>query len=113
MPCYTNLRPRQTISERAAEVRKAIERLAENLASGKVKVVVGRQGAVAFQGWADTDRNRVTDACAYRQIMVRGSALARAAVARAEQIAGRSVDRKVVAQGVHSHNGGASWHGKG
>ena len=40
--------------------------------------------------------------------MSSGSALARAAVARAEQLAGRQVDRRAVAVGAHSHDGGAS-----
>lgn len=35
----------------------------------------------------------------------------RAEIARAEQIAGRSVDRQVLAAGVHSHDGGKTWVG--
>jgi len=42
--------------------------------------------------------------------MVQGSALARAAVTRAEQMAGRSVSRQVIGQGAHSHDGGQTWH---
>jgi hypothetical protein len=34
-------------------------------------------------------------------------------IAKAEQVAGRSVNRQVVGQGVHSHDGGESWHSKG
>jgi hypothetical protein len=52
----------------------------------------------------------VSDACAYRRIMSIGSA--KAAIARAEQLAGRSIDRRVVAQGVHSHDDGRTWHDK-
>jgi hypothetical protein len=55
----------------------------------------------------------VTDACAYRRIMATNSALARAAIARAEQLSGRSVDKAAVAHGMHSHDGGVTWHGKG
>ena len=44
---------------------------------------------MAFVGLSDDERARVTDACAYRRIMSTGSALARAAIARAEQ-AGRT-----------------------
>jgi|SRR6185503_3200127 len=113
MPCYTQLAPKQTVQERATEVRKAVETLNKALATGKVRPVVGPQGAVTFVNWNDSDRNRVTDACAYRRIMATGSALAKQQIARAEALAGRSVDRKVVAQGVHSHDGGRSWHGKG
>lgn len=111
MPCDTALKPRQTIQQRATEVRAAVARLSEALATGRVKAKVGPQGAIAFDGWAEISRDGVTDACAYRRIMVSGSALARAAIARAEQLAGRSVDRQVIGQGVHSHDGGKTWHG--
>lgn len=113
MPCDTRLKPRQTISERAGDIRRAIEKLDRSLLRRQVKVTVGPQGAIAFVGWPDADRDGITDACAYRRIMVMGSALARQEIARAEQLSGRSVDRRVVAQGVHSHDGGSSWHQKG
>ena len=110
MPCDTRLKPRQTIAQRKEEVRRAAEKFSQALAKGSAKVRVGPQGAVAFDGISEVDRDGLTDACAYRQLMVHGSALARAAIARAEQIAGRSVDKRVVAQGAHSHDGGATWH---
>lgn len=109
MPCDTRLKSRQTISQRAAEVKAAVAKLSAGLTSGRMKAKVGAQGAIAFQGF-DQDRDGVTDACAYRRLMVSGSALARAAVARAEQLAGRTVDKKVIAQGAHSHDGGDTWH---
>jgi hypothetical protein len=65
---------------------------------------------VTFTGIADEERDGVTDACIYRRIMATGSALPRHMIAKAEQVAGR---RQVVGQGVHSHDGGASWHSKG
>ena len=40
---------------------------------------------------------------------VSSSALARAKIAQAEQIAGRGVNKQVVAQGWHSHDSGTSW----
>jgi len=110
MPCDTRLKPRQTISERAAEVRKATERLAAALAAGRVKVRIGPQGAIAFEGWDTTSRDGITDACAYRRIMATGNAMARLAIERAELLAGRKVDRTMVAQGHHSHDGGKTWH---
>jgi hypothetical protein len=55
----------------------------------------------------------VTDACAMRRIMASGSMAARMAIMKAEQKAGRTVDRKALAQGIHSHDGGRTWHGKG
>lgn len=110
MPCDTRLKPKQTIQQRAEEIRRAVAGLSVALASGQIKPRVGPQGAIAFEGWDATERDGVTDACAYRQLMVSGSALAKAAIARAEQLAGRSVDRRVVAHGAHSHDGGHTWH---
>ena len=88
-------------------------KLNQAIIAGRVKPIVGPQGAITFQGWTDEDRCAVTDACAYRIIMVSGSALAKAAIARAEQLAGRTVDRSAIAHGVHSHDGGRTWHDKG
>lgn len=112
MPCDTRLRPKQTIQERADEIRKAIANLDSLLKKRRVRVTVGPQGAIAFSGWPESERNGITDACAYRRIMATGSALAKAEIARAEQLSGRAIDRKVIAQGVHSHDG-VTWHGKG
>lgn len=110
MACETMRKPRQTIQERIAEIQKAIALLDAKLKKRQVRPVVGPQGAITFAGWVE-DRDGITDACAYRRIMASGSALARAEIARAEQIAGRAVDRKVIGQGVHSHDGGQSWSG--
>lgn len=110
MPCDRRLRPKQTISERKAEITTVIERLAKGLASGKVKPVIGPQGAIAFQGLTETERAGVDDACAYRRLLSTGSALAMQAIAKAEMLAGRKVDRQVVAQGAHSHDGGRTFH---
>lgn len=110
MPCDTRLKPNQTIKERAGEVRAAVERIAKGLASGRIKPVIGAQGAIAFQGVTDDERDGVTDACAYRRLLASGSSLALAQIARAEALAGRQVDRKMVAQGAHSHDGGVTWH---
>ena len=110
MVCDTRLKPRQTISQRAEEIRHAVAKLSSALASGRVKVKIGPQGAIAFVDWADTERDSISDACAYRRLMVSGAALAKAAIARAEQLAGRSVDRNAIAKGTHSHDGGRTWH---
>lgn len=110
MPCDTKLKPQQTISERIAEVRAAVERFSAGLISGRIRAKVGSNGGVAFDGIDDKARDGVTDACAYRRIMVSGSPLAKAAIAKAEQMAGRTVDRQVVGSGVHSHDGGKTWH---
>jgi phage-related minor tail protein len=110
MPCDTKLKQQQTLQQRAEEVRKAVTRISNLLASGRVQAKVGPQGAITFVGLTDEERDGVTDACAYRRLMVSGSTLAKAAIARAEQIAGRSVDRQALAHGHHSHNGGKTWH---
>lgn len=113
MPCDTQLQPQQTLTDRKREVRAAVEELSRALATGNVKAVVGRQGAIAFAGLTNQQRNGVTDACLYRRIMVSGSAMARARIAQAERLAGRTVDKQVIGQGLHSHDAGASWHSKG
>ena len=110
MPCDTRLKYRQTISQRAEEVRKATAKLAQQLASGQVKPKVNSKGGIAFEGWTDADRDGVTDACVYRRLLVSGSSLAIAKITQAELLAGRSVDKKLLAQGHHSHDGGQTWH---
>jgi ribosome-binding factor A len=110
MVCETRLRPRQTLTERKRQVRELVSKIAADLASGRVKVVVDRRtGAIAFSGISD--RRDVTDACVYRQIMAGTNMSAKLAIAKAEQLAGRAVDRQVVSHGVHSHDGGQTWHG--
>ena len=113
MPCDTFLKLNQTIAERKTEVRQAAERIEKLVIAKQVGVKVGPQGAIVFTGLSDDDRDGLTDACIYRRIMASGSAAAKMAIMRAEQAAGRAVDRRVVAQGVHSHDGGATWHPRG
>lgn len=116
MPCDTSLKwnaaenRKQTIKERISEVQKVVEQVDRLIGGGKVKVVVSKEGAVAFDGIPSQVRNDVTDACIYRRMMVSGSALTRAKIAQAEMMAGRKVDRQVLAAGVHSHDGGRTFH---
>jgi hypothetical protein len=110
MPCDSRLKRNQTIQQRADEVRKVLEKVNAKIASRQVRVKVGPQGGVAFIGLTEEERDGVTDACIYRRIMSTGSALAKAAIANAEMVAGRYVDAKAVATGTHSHDGGKSWH---
>ena len=110
MPCDTRLKSGQSISQRKDEVRRVVAALDQFLTRGYVKAKVGPQGAIAFTGFPEDERNGVSDACAYRQLMATGSGLAKAAIARAEAMAGRTVDRKVVGIGAHSHDGGQTWH---
>lgn len=108
MPCDTQRRPNQTFTERKIEVRDAIAKLSAALAAGRAKAVVGPTGGVAFTGW--DDRARVTDACAYRIILATGSVLAKQEIVRAEQLAGRSINKQAVALGHHAHEHGGKLH---
>jgi hypothetical protein len=111
MPCDSRLLPNQTIQQRAEEIRASVPTISELLASGRVKVKVGPQGAIAFEGLTEVERRRMTDACIYRRVINSGTLAAKLAIQKAETLAGRKVDSRVVAQGVHSHDGGATWHG--
>lgn len=104
MPCDT--RPNLTAAQKA-RMADAVRRLDQAINAGLVKVVVGASGSVAFAGW--NDREGVSDLCAYRKLTLAGSAALRRAMARAEVIAGRRVDARALAAGVHSHDGGATW----
>jgi len=110
LPCDTRLKKGQTISQRKEEIKTSVDKLAAALAAGKVKPVVGAKGGIAFPGWAEGQANGVTDNCGYRRLMSSGSALAKMAIERAEMMAGRKVDRQVIGQGAHSHDGGRIWH---
>lgn len=114
MVCWTFVRPKQTSAERKEEIRLTVEKFARGLAGGTVKAVVGPKGEVAFTGVPTAERNNVSDSCVYRAIMSTGSALARQQIARAEQLAGKRIDQKIVAGGHHGHtdaHGNVSWHG--
>ena len=101
MTCDTRLRKGQTITQRKEEVQKAVSALDKALAAGRAKAKVGPQGAIAFEGMPELQRDGITDNCAYRRLMSSGSALAKQALQRAEMLAGRKVDRAVVNQGTH------------
>jgi len=110
MPCDTYTRPNQTITERKQEVLNAVKALEKALISNRVKPVIDRTtGAIAFQYFAESNRNGVRDSCLYRRIMATGSALAKAKIAQAEMLAGRTVNRAALAAGIHSHDGGNTW----
>jgi hypothetical protein len=95
------------------EVKKRVTLVDKLIAARKVTMKVGPQGAVTFTGISESDRDGMTDACIYRMLTRTGSAATKMAIARAEQLAGRSINRSVVAAGVHSHDGGQTWHAKG
>jgi hypothetical protein len=111
MPCDTRLKKNQTIQQRAAEVKAVASFADELIRKNKLKVLVDKKtGAIAFDGMTDSEKDGCTDACIYRRIMATGTALAKAAIARAELVAGRGVNKQALAHGVHSHDGGRTFH---
>lgn len=108
MPCDTNLKDNQTLEDRNDQIKKSLTRLEAALTLNQVKVKIGANGAVAFDGWKD--RDDVTDVCAYRTLSAQNSWALRQAVAKAEQMQGRKVNANAVGAGVHSHDGGETWH---
>jgi hypothetical protein len=113
MPCFTQLKPNQTKQQRASEVKHAAELIDKLIASKRVQIKVGKQGAVAFVGIPDNVRDGMTDTCVFNALKNSRSAATRIAFQKAQQLAGRPIDTKMVAQGVHSHDGGVTWHPKG
>lgn len=111
MPCTATPRPEQTLAERIAEVTKALRELEAAIAQGSVRVRIGANGAVALEGWGPADRADVTDVCAIRTLTAEGSWILRQAIAREESRTGRKLNLVAVASGVHSHDGGRTWHG--
>jgi len=109
MPCDTKLKTGQTITQRKEEITRAVAKVTAGLVNGSIRVKLSPQGAIAFDGLTEQDRNNVTDACMYRRLMATGSPLAKAKIAAAEALLGRSVNRQVVASGLHSHDGGKTW----
>lgn len=108
MPCTSTPLAGQTLSQRMTQVEAALKRLEAALTLGSVKVTIGASGGVAFAGWAD--RDGISDVCAYRSLAVANSWALRQAVARAEAMSGRKLNPQAVAAGLHSHDGGGTWH---
>lgn len=107
MPCYTRLLGEQTLPQRMVEVESALKRLERYLATGSVKINIGGNGAVSFNGW--NDRADITDVCAYRSLSATNSFELKKAVQRAEATQGRKVNPNAIAAGMHSHDGGKTW----
>ena len=110
MPCDTPIRPNQTVAQRIKQRNESLARLEALIQANTVKIILDkRTGALMFSGWKrDDDRGGVTDACAYRVLTSRNSAVLRSAIDRAEVQQGVKVNAKAVAAGVHSHDG-KSW----
>lgn len=107
MACETYNRRNVSRAQRALDIRASKTRFNEGLISGKVKPVIDKKtGAIAFTGITNEQRDDVSDACVYRHVMSNGSQLAKLAIMKAEQEAGRKVDAGTA---VHSHDGGKTW----
>lgn len=104
MPCDTV----KLTEESKVLQRTALQKLESMLALGQAQAVVSPTGAVAFRGWQG-EKAGLTDVCAYRRLLASNSPGLRKALARAEALAGRKVDQRVVSAGVHSHDGGKTW----
>lgn len=115
MPCDSVRAPQQTVAERMAQVRSASARIAKLLAAQKIEVKIGPRGAVAFIGIPDADRVGMTDNCIYRRVMTSGTHAARQQIVKAQQAAGYTSEqvKQTVNTGVHSHDGGQTWHPRG
>lgn len=103
MACFTVNVGAESIRRRES----AVEKLKSLLGNGSVTVVIGKDGALAFNGWKSQDRDDVTDVCAYRRIAQ--SPEMKRAIAKAEVLSGRKVNERAIASGMHSHDGGKTW----
>lgn len=109
MACDTMRRPGETVDQRKARAQASTARLEAALTAGTVKLKIGPQGAIAFEGWDAASRDGLTDACGFRRLTAKVSWALRQAVAKAEALAGRKVDQAAVNAGLHSHDGGKTW----
>lgn len=99
----------QTVEERQAEVQAAVARLEGRLADGSVTVLLSPEGAVAFNGWEQDERDGVSDVCAALTLQYQASWAFTQALQAAEAVSGYSYQPQAVASGLHSHDGGHSW----
>lgn len=109
MACGSMRSRGQSVAQRQAEIKAVLKKLEQKLKSGRVSVMIGPQGGVAFVGWTNEDKDSVTDACAYNTLQAEGNWELKQAVARAEAMSGRKVSAAAVAGGFHTHDGGKSW----
>jgi len=103
MPCDSQA----TTPQARARQQTAIKRLAAALGNNEAQLVIGAAGSIAFKGW--TEREGVSDLCAYRRLAAANSPTLRRAIMRAEAISGRKIDQRSIAAGMHSHDGGQTW----
>lgn len=109
MACEAVRTPRQTAAERAREVRDALRALEAALAAGSVQVRLDARGRLRFQGWGEAARAGVNDACAFQALERSQSSALRRAVDREQGARGVKLDRRAIAAGTHTHDGGRTW----
>jgi hypothetical protein len=109
MACWETVRVEQTQAERDAEIAEALAELERKLLIGEIRIGISPEGAIVFEGWEQRERAGVSDVCAFERLSQQDSAALMTAVQTAEALYGRSVDREQIKQGVHSHDGGATW----
>ena len=113
MPCFSKPRVNQTPEQRRTEVKKAVGDIDKLIAKRKIGIKVGPQGGIVFTGLTEAMRAGMTDVCIYNLLMQRGSESMKTAVRTAEMLAGRGVSQSALKAGIHSHDGGGSWHPRG
>lgn len=108
MACDSMIPQGMTQEERQAEIKAALAELEQRLKAKTAKLTVAINGGVVIDGWQN--RKSVNDACAVRKLLAANSWEMRKAIAAAEQASGRKVNVQAVSGGLHSHDGGKTWH---
>lgn len=108
MACY--LMKQELTPELIAKRDNALKVLERKLAAKEVTLEVSRQGVLSFKNWNEVDRGGLADSCAYRALSQANSGEFRRALAAAEARAGVKLDRRFINAGIHSHDGGKTFH---
>lgn len=98
--CPICKRARETFEETQRREKRAkliAQRVETALLNGTVKITYDRlTGKLKFVGITDAQREGATDECLFQQIKQKGSSLARAQIAKAEQTGGRSLNQRTI-----------------
>jgi len=105
MACWT-IKETQSVKARR---ETTLDRIRKELTAGTLTLKVSPTGAVAFSKPMNLLDDGYSDVCVVRVLMAKNDPALRKAMMRAEAMAGRKVDMRVVNSGVHSHDGGKTW----
>lgn len=94
--CRRPMTAEEILEAEAARTAAVTETVSKALVAGTVRLQVSARGGIEFSGLGAGLRDGLSDEVIYRNILVNGSASAKAAIARAEQMSGRRVDPKIV-----------------